>query len=253
MIIDKNVLIDMLPQDFIVWLNRVSEEEAVEEDYCSHFPIGELSPLEVGDITRFVTKGDDLITKFDNNNLLFHFGSNFWGSTVCMSLHKNDYGYIYYHDNEEKRLWSRSAFESYITLPSNVPAYLDARENNTLPKNILGLDDFYYVADSFEDFLSICEDYTLDDDEEPSEEDKLIIAALENCNKQFLVNFIRKQPEWENENGMSLAMLCSAIGFLDSLKFLIERGVNTNKCLFCSRSNKQKQIEEYLLSVGVNT
>ncbi|MCP4326543.1 MAG: SMI1/KNR4 family protein [Alteromonadales bacterium] len=242
MVTNQKSLIAILPKDYLDWLNRTSKES----DARCTFPIGEVSPLEKGVVEDFISIADDVLSRFDGDNLLLHFGSNIYGSTVCLSLNKNDYGYIYYYDNEERLFWGKSNFERFNPMPSQISDFLEARENEELSQNKLSLKNYYHVANSLKGFFAICTEYQLDEYEDTDNENELY-DALENCNELFLSELIVKNPEWKNEFGITLTQICACDGLLDSLTFLVEKGVSTEKCLKFSRSNNQKKIEEYLL------
>lgn len=246
MISSQKELFEKLPDEFCAWLKRLSKKD----DFRCTFPINEVSPLEKGIVEDFIFSKDDVFSQFDPVKMLVHFGSNIYGSTVCISLNMNDYGYIYYYDNEERLFWPTKTFESFSAVAPQIKFFLEARDRGELPENELGQKNFYRVAKSFKQFLAVCSVYQLNDgvDDDFTDEEKFIYDALDNFDVQTIKEFVLTHPNWKNEYGDSLTQICAADGLLEPLKLLVSQGESVEGCMKFARNNKQKEIEEYLIS-----
>lgn len=160
--VTKESLISLFPQEFLIWMSRDTKKY---DSRCT-FPIEEISPFSEGIIEDFVNIDDDILLKYDNEKNILHFGSNIYGSTVCISLGDKNYGFIFYYDNEERCLWSDEQFSFIKTKPKNLQKYLEMRSKEQSQSKSLALSSYYLVASNFNEFQSKCVSYNLDESSE---------------------------------------------------------------------------------------
>ncbi|MDV2078910.1 hypothetical protein [Marinobacter xestospongiae] len=242
---DKEFFADRLPKAVLEWFGR---DVANDERYI--FPIGETSPIGWGVVEDLFSYSDDVSSLFDDRGF-FHIGSNIYGSSVCISLRKIDFGKVYYFDNEHRSSWEDSVFESFDSLDSDVAEYLEKRKAGKLGSGISGEDDYYFVAASLGEFFECCVVDSLEGSFELSSDEDSVYRAIENFDSDFLLRLVKGNPGWRNQFGATASELAAAEGYFNSLKLLVENGAGTDKCLRFARNNDQKDIVEYLLSRGV--
>jgi hypothetical protein len=246
--VTKESLISLFPQEFLIWMSRDTKKY---DSRCT-FPIEEISPFSEGIIEDFVNIDDDILLKYDNEKNILHFGSNIYGSTVCISLGDKNYGFIFYYDNEERCLWSDEQFSFIKTKPKNLQKYLEMRSKEQSQSKSLALSSYYLVASNFNEFQSKCVSYNLDESSESTLSQKNLYDALEVFDESFLKKEILANPNWKDKfnykSRATLTQLCASLGYLDTFVFLVQNKLSAEKCLKAARNNGHKNIEAYIIS-----
>ncbi|MBF8999696.1 hypothetical protein [Vibrio nitrifigilis] len=212
-----------------------------------YFPINELSPFDEGVVEDFYL--DNEVDYIDSDKGFVFIGSNIFGSGVCVSIKNNDFGHVYYYDNEYRASWDNEQFERFGNKNEKINNYI---KNRSKLNNKSGFDDYYYIADSLSEFFQLCKIYegdnssTIDD-----ESDESIYEAIENCDINYLGEFLKANPRWKSKFDFTLAEIASSTGKLDTLKYLLEQGASPGRCLKFARNNNKLDIVDYLTSIGI--
>ena len=112
--------------------------------------------------------------------------------------------------------------------------------------SIIYLDDsgkYYKISDSFEGYLNMLR---MKIPETPNETN-LAIAQNDLAEIQRLID--KNGIGWRNKYGFSFSELAAAMGALDSLKFLIDKGISLNGVKELAVQNKRLNITEYLAKI----
>jgi hypothetical protein len=81
-----------------------------------------------------------------------------FGSMLCLKCEGDDYGAVYLFDGEQRCFWPDEQFHRmFENLAPEIAEYLELRERGELPEKPPGYENFYRVADSFEEFLQSCQ------------------------------------------------------------------------------------------------
>ncbi|RPF54169.1 SMI1/KNR4 family protein [Aquisalibacillus elongatus] len=127
-----------LPDDYIEFL-RKHNGGYVEDSVSTYYRHGEQKFI----LTSMFGLGseDDLFTQFESfknriPNTCISIGRDAGGNLVCLNLSQFKYGYVYFWDHEEEL------------------NYEDGK---------ITINDLYFIADSFKDFLNSIERYTINE------------------------------------------------------------------------------------------
>ncbi|MBE0383440.1 hypothetical protein PCARR_a1777 [Pseudoalteromonas carrageenovora IAM 12662] len=115
--------------------------------------------------------------------------------------------------------------------------------------SVIYLDDsgkYYKISDSFEGYLNMLR---MEIPEIPEETNKAI-AQNDLAEIQRLID--KNGIGWRDRYGFSFSELAGAMGALDSLKFLIDKGISLNGVKELAVQNKRLNIIEYLDEITKN-
>ena len=89
---------------------------------------------------------------------LMWIGENSFGDGLFLSFREKDFGSIYYFEHDNRCFWKDELFyKMFSNLDEGIVEYLQKRRDGKIPKKEEEYESFYFVAGSFEEFLTVIE------------------------------------------------------------------------------------------------
>jgi hypothetical protein len=111
-------------------------------------------------------KSDDLYNNIDISEgapVAIPIGKDGVGNQVFLMLSGKLRGQVYFRDSQQRYFWPDERFyDMFENLHPDIKDFLEMRKNGKIPIKEKGMENFYFVANSFQSFIELCDYWDTD-------------------------------------------------------------------------------------------